>query len=308
MRKVVKTFPVKCLFLYNPNSGKGKLKNNLPRIERKLHKKYGEVECVATKSAEDLSSRVRSADCDVIVAGGDGTFHAALQGAEGKTLGYLPSGTVNDVARSLHLPRRPMRALDVILHGRTAEIDCMRAGEENIAYVAAAGAFTEATYNTPQSKKRAFGQLAYAAHALRHDLPLPVFHVVLTCDGVRREENAVLVLILNGVSVAGFPVNKGGSMRDGKIEVALIRQVRRPNLRRRIAALLSLGAVFLFGIRVRKRDVLFLQGEKVLVETDEDLVWDLDGERGPRGDLAVRLLPHCFRLYVAHSKYLYKII
>ena len=299
---------MKCLFLYNPNSGKGKIEQKLPRIRKKLRQKYDEVECVATKSAEDLSARVRSADCDVIVSGGDGTFHAALQGAEGKTLGYLPSGTVNDVARSLHLPRRLNSALDVILHGRTAKLDFMRAGRENIAYVAAAGAFTEATYNTPQAQKKAFGQLAYAMHAIRNDLPLPVFHIKLTCDGVKREEDAVLVLVLNGVSVAGFPVNKKGSMRDGKMEIALIRQVRRPNFLRRLSALFSLGAVFLFGIRVRKKDVLFLQGEHLSIQAEKDLVWDLDGERGPSGDLDIKVISQSYKLYVPHSKYTNKII
>lgn len=287
-----------CLFLYNPNSGRGKLRARLPYIEKKLSEKYSKVGIVATKDAEDLTERVKSAACDVIIAGGDGTFHAAIQAAEGKTLGYLPSGTVNDAARSLGIPRSLKRALGVILKGRSAEIDCMRAGGECVSYVAAAGAFTDATYNTPQAQKKKLGPLAYALYGVRHDLPLKVFPVAIDCDGRTTETDAVLVLILNGRSVAGFPVNREGSMRDGKLEVAVIRQVKRPNFFRRAGALFSLGAVFLFGIRIRKRDILFLQGERVGIATEGDVIWDFDGEKGPAGDLSVTLLPKNFRLYV----------
>lgn len=307
-RILVKNRCVKCLFLYNPNSGKGKLGKELPRIRKILFQRYDEVETVVTVSAEDLATRVKNADCDVIISGGDGTFHTALQGAEGKRLGYLPSGTVNDVARSLGLTKRIGGSLGVILKGGTAEIDCMRAGEEKVAYVAAAGAFTESTYCTPQSQKKALGPLAYALHGLKHGLPLDVFPVKITCDGNVTETDAVLVLILNGRSVAGFPVNRKGSMRDGMLEAAVVRQVKRPNLRRRMRALLSIGAVMLFGIRVRRKDILFLRGHTFLIETKKDLVWDLDGERGPRGNLGIELLPKHFRLFVPHSKNYTKII
>lgn len=293
---------MKCLFCYNPSSGKGKLARKLPLIREKLSKKYDHVEVIATESAADLAERVKGADCDVIFSGGDGTFHTVLQAAEGKTLGYIPSGTVNDIARSLHIPRSVGRALDVILKGRPVALDCMRTGESFSAYVAAAGAFTETTYNTPQTQKRALGPLAYAVHGLRQGFPLKVFPVKVVCDGREVRENTVLILVLNGRSVAGFPVNRHGSMRDGKLEVALIRQVRQPNPLKRAGALFSIGAVFLFGIRIKKKDVLFLQGKNVSIRTENSLVWDLDGEEGPRGNLTVSLETGRFRLYLPSPK------
>ncbi len=290
-----------CLFLYNPYSGKGKLEKKLPLIRKKLSEKYASVEIVRTKSADDLKERVKNANCDVIFSGGDGTFHTVLQAAEGKTLGYLPSGTVNDVARSLRIPRNIGRALDVIVKGRAVELDCMKTGESYSAYVAAAGAFTETTYSTPQAQKKLLGPLAYALHGLRHGLPLKVFPVGITCDGLKIRENAVLILVLNGKSVAGFPVNRGASMRDGKIELALIRQVQRPNLLRKAGALFSLGAVFLFGVRIKKRDILFFQGKSIGIETEEGLVWDLDGEEGPRGNIEISLAEKRLKLYVSRA-------
>lgn len=290
-----------CLFLYNPKSGKGKLEQKLPLIREKLSKKYQNVEIVTPKNAEELKELVRSATCDVIFSGGDGTFHDVVQAAEGKTLGYLPAGTVNDIARSLHIPRNTQKALDVILHGTPTSLDCMRAGEDLAVYVAAAGAFTSSTYATPQAQKRRFGPLAYALYGLKHGLPLKVFPVKITCDGEKVETNSVLVLVLNGRSAAGFPLNRRGSMRDGMLEVALIRQVKKPNRLHRLGALLSIGAVFLFGVRFKKKDILFLRGKSIEIETDTSVVWDLDGERGPSGGIKISVA-ETFRLYLPSAK------
>ncbi len=289
---------MKCLFLYNPQSGKGKIAKKAPMIERTLLKKYDEVETVATKSAEDLRDRVKHAACDVVFAGGDGTFHTVLQAAQGGRFGYLPSGTVNDVARSLGIPRDLKRALKVVLKGKPVRIDCMKTGGCYSAYVAAAGAFTQSTYETPQARKKALGPLAYALYGLRHGFPLRVFPLKIVCDGAETQTDAVLVLVLNGRSVAGFPVNKEASMRDGKLEVAVIKQAKKPAFLRRAAAVFSLGAVFLCGVRVKRKDVLFLQGSKIKIETEEDLVWDLDGEKGPLGNIGIELVKNHMKIFI----------
>ena len=48
-----------CLFLYNPNSGKGKIRKKISYIRRKLEEKYERVDIVETASAKDLETRVR---------------------------------------------------------------------------------------------------------------------------------------------------------------------------------------------------------------------------------------------------------
>ena len=146
---------MRCLFLYHKGSGRGKAGKKLPYIKRRLKSVYSQVDAVKTSSAEELTARVKaglSAYDAVIFSGGDGTFNDVLQAAEGSgtPLGYLPTGTVNDVARSLGIPRSVKGALGVILEGRAEKLDCMRVGERRAMYIVAAGALTSATYNTPQ--------------------------------------------------------------------------------------------------------------------------------------------------------------
>ena len=296
-----------CLFLYNPISGKGKVAKKIGYIRKRLGKIYESVEIVATKGADDLEARVRDgADkFDVILfSGGDGTFNRVLQGVGGREarFGYIPGGTTNDVARSLGIPRSVRGALNVIERGHSALLDCMQVNGQYAIYVVAAGAFTRTTYITPQEKKKKYGILAYAFEALKTEMKFRVFPLTVECGGQKTETHAVLAFVLNGRSVASFPINKSASMQDGLLEVAVIRQAEHPGFFRRIGAYFSLASMFLFGVKVKKKDILFLRGERVTIGTEEDVVWDLDGEEGMRGNITVEALPQRMRLFVPEKK------
>ncbi len=298
---------MKCLFLYNPN-GRKKILRKLGYIERRLGSVYGQVDVVPTASGEDMTRLAREGaeQYDLILfSGGDGTFNNVLQGIGDADvrLGYLPAGTVNDVARSLGIPRSVKGALKVVLGGRCEALDCMRVNGAHYAmYVAAAGAFTSATYRTPQRKKHRFGRAAYAAYGLRHNLPFRIFPVEVTCGEEHVSLHSVFIFVLNGRSVAGMPVNRPSSMQDGMLEVALIRQKERPGFFRKLGGYFALAAVFLFGIRVRRKDVLFLRGNAVTIRTEPDTVWDFDGEEGVKGDVEIEVLPRRVKLFVPKNK------
>lgn len=297
-----------CLFLYNPNSGRGKIVRKLALIRKTLEKKFSHVDVMSTLSGEDMTAKAREGAkiYDVIVfSGGDGSFNNVLQGIgeSDVTLGYLPSGTANDVARSLGIPKKISRALHIICEGRKERVDCMRVnGTRYCMYIAAAGAFTEVTYSTPQKYKRALGRVAYAIEGLKNNMKLDVFPVKITNGETTYASDAVFLFVLNGRSVAGFPVNKQASMADGKLEIAVVEQASRPNLRQKIGAYFSMAALFLRGIKVRRRNIHTLGGEIVDVETSDDLVWDFDGEEGVTGSVHIEALKGRVKMFVPKNK------
>ena len=89
---------------------------------------------------------------------------------------------------------------------------------------------------------------------------------------------------------------------DGRIELALIRQTKEPNFARRMGAYASLVSLMLMGGKGRSGHILRLKGSHFLIETDGDVVWDLDGEKGMRGDLRVDVLPGHMKLFVPRKK------
>lgn len=290
---------MKCIFIYNPKSGKGKIQKKLPYIQARLHEKYETVDVYATKEAGDLTEKIRSVandyDC-IVFSGGDGTFNEVLQGIGEREdlplLGYIPGGTANDVAHSLKIPRKSLRgALNVILSGKRELLDCMRInGEQYAMYSVSAGAFTSATYTTPQKKKKRFGWLAYGVEGLKKNLPFQVFPVEVISGEKTISTDCVFALAVNGKCVAGVRMNPQGSMTDGKMECAVVKQRSHPNFFQRIRAFFSLIGLFLFGYRAKSKNVTKASGEKLVFNVADDVVWNFDGEKGVTGKIEIEVL------------------
>lgn len=66
-----------------------------------------------------------------VAAGGDGTIHHVIQPLVGTdaVLGVIPVGTYNHFARDLSLPLDWREALDVIVNGRTCQVDAARVND-----------------------------------------------------------------------------------------------------------------------------------------------------------------------------------
>lgn len=300
---------MKCLFVYNPVSGRGKTQSRLQKIVRALRVRYGDVSVCATEKRGDMTRIVREAAAQydaIVFSGGDGSFNEALQGicesGCSPELGYIPSGTVNDVAHSLGIPKRLHGALKVIRTGRVASLDCMKINDRYAMYIVAAGAFTSAPYTTPQSLKKQIGFVAYGIEGLKKNLNFDVFDVTFR-DGTRTvRTDSVFVVLMNGRYVAGIPLNRGSSMADGKIEAAVIRQHKNPGFLRKVRAFLALANLFLRGYRVREKQITRFEGSHFEIETEESVVWNFDGERGTAGKVTVDVVPGRIRMLVPRRK------
>lgn len=69
--------------------------------------------------AGEITAAAAGNPLTLIILGGDGTVNEALSGMEDTsnvTLGYIPTGSSNDLARDLEIPRDPLEALELILH------------------------------------------------------------------------------------------------------------------------------------------------------------------------------------------------
>lgn len=290
---------MKCVFIYNPVSGKGKVVKKLPYIEKTLRKKYTEVELLATKKSGDMArfARENIGKTDAIIfAGGDGSFNDILQGLAGcenmPEIGYIPSGTVNDIARTLKIPRNIKKALKVILKGRVEKLDCMQANDKYAMYVIAAGLFTRASYATDQKQKNEIGKMAYFIEGIRNEFEFDLFNLGITENGKEQTRNCVLVSFMNSRSVAGFPINRSANLQDGKIEVAIVAEKeKRLGFWGKVRAVLSVFRLFLFGYKAKHKQLTRLEGTEFEVNVGEDVIWNFDGEKGMSGNLHIQVIP-----------------
>lgn len=301
---------MKCIFIYNPVGGRGKIANKKDYIVEELKEKFDEVDVYATKCAGDMARAAREAvgSYDAIIfAGGDGSFNEVLQGIadfdELPILGYIPSGTANDVAHTLGIPVRLKKALKTIKTGVVKKMDCMKVDDQYAIYVVAAGAFTSATYNTPQIEKNHVGRIAYGLEGIRHNLKFQAFNV--RCIGETETfetSECVLITFINSKYVGGFKMNKFGDVQDGKIEVAIVRRNdKKPNIFKRISAYLAIAGLFLFGYHSRLRNTTRMSGSSFDVTVGDDITWNFDGEKGKTGKIHIEVIPSKVNIIVPNK-------
>ena len=165
------------LLILNPCSGKKRANRALAEIVSIFNRGGYDVTVYTTAARGDATqvaaSRCREFDC-VVCAGGDGTFNEVVSGvyAAGSDtpIGYIPAGSTNDFASSMHLSRNLLQAARDIVEGEPRTLDLGSFNGRCFSYVASFGAFTRASYATSQSVKNALGHLAYVLGGIK-ELP-----------------------------------------------------------------------------------------------------------------------------------------
>lgn len=278
----------KMLFVYNPNAGKGLLKPRLSDVLDIFVKAGYEVVVYPTQCYRDAYHKVLHMEdgYDILVcSGGDGTLDEAVTAMMGRSkerripIGYIPAGTTNDFANSLHISRDILEAADAAVHGKAFACDIGRFNHDVFVYVAAFGLFTDVSYQTDQKLKNILGHSAYVLEGVKRLSNIPSYHIKVTYGEEVIEDEFMIGMVTNSKSVAGFRNIKGKDVKfdDGEFEVTLIRKPKSLiELQEIIAALLieSFDTKYMYA---------FKTGE-IIFESKEEIPWTLDGEFGGQHD------------------------
>ncbi len=275
----------KLLFIYNPNAGKGIVKENLSDI-MDVFVRNGYIPTVyPTQKKNDGYNYIRKMEGKyelIVCSGGDGTLDEVVTGMiERKCicpLGYIPSGSTNDFARSLGISRDMIDAAEVAVNGKTFACDIGKFNGDVFVYIAAFGIFTDISYATPQDTKNVLGHMAYILEGikLKRIYNVPAYNMKVTYnEGEVIEGRFVFGMVTNSRSVGGFKsiVGQNVVFDDGVFEVTLIRKPKNLiELQEIIAALLI--------EQIDSKYMISFQAYKVEFDCDQEVAWTLDGEFG----------------------------
>lgn len=227
----------------NPTAGRGRGS----RLGEPLAERFGEAGIRATVEAgrdaveaEELAVAAIARGIDaLVVVGGDGMVQIALRAVAGGStpLGVIPTGTGNDLARALGLPRTdPLAAADIVIAGHTRTIDLGKAadlgktGTRWFSTIACAGfdsrvAERVSKMRWPRGRRRY--DLATLAE-LRVFRPTPF---TLELDGEEWRTDALQVAVGNTASYGGgLRICEGADPADGQFLVSVIAAVSIPEL------------------------------------------------------------------------------
>ncbi len=275
----------KMLFIFNPYSGKGQIKNSLVSILDTFVKAGYQLDVHVTQKTGEATkiAKERAKDVDYIVcSGGDGTMHEVVNGLmqlpkeERKPLGYIPAGTTNDYGRSLKVPKDMKKAAQMVVKKQPLPTDIGKFNNDYFTYVAGFGIFTAVSYTTPQDTKNMLGHSAYIIEGMKSLADIEACHVKVICDEYTEEGDYLAGLVTNSISVAGTKLvpGKDASLDDGLFEVMLVKNPENP------LVLAQVLTEFLQENPTNNSYVIRFKTNKIRFETTKPVDWVLDGEFG----------------------------
>ncbi len=271
----------KLLIIMNPCSGKKKANAHLAEIISIFNRADYEVSVHMTAARAEATAVAaeRGGQYDLLVCiGGDGTFNEVISGLHAANLktpiGYIPAGSTNDFANSLHLPKSILAAASNIVEGAPHALDIGKFNDRCFSYIASFGAFTRTSYATPQSLKNLLGHTAYLLAGVKEFTHIRSRHLKFTArDGQVYEDDYIFGAISNSTSVAGILTLDPAlvDMNDGLFELLLVRKPRNP--------LEFSDCILALKTQDYNSPMLTLVSTpSVEIEAPEDMDWTLDGE------------------------------
>jgi YegS/Rv2252/BmrU family lipid kinase len=237
------------------------------------------------KAPKAVRKALRDGPGLLLVWGGDGMVQRcvdALAGAKGKaegvTVGIIPAGTANLLAKNLGIPHDLGEALEIALGGASRRLDLGIVNGEHFAVMAGAGFDARMIDDADRASKAHLGSLAYVrsgAAAMRADADS--IHVLV--DGVTFFEGPATCVLVGNVprATGGLLVFNDARPDDGVLDVGVVTAegtVQWLRVLSRVALHRGEGSPF----------VTTMQGRTVDVTFDEPVVYELDGGVRPATD------------------------
>lgn len=289
----------KALLIYNPLSGNHKKFQGFDYIIESFQKEGILLQlCMIMNNCERYITDLITQDGlkYIISSGGDGTLNFVanlmLKNNVNIPLGIIPTGTCNDFASILNLPTSLNECVDVILEGKTIEVDVGLANEDiYFLSTCAGGIFVDVSFNTNNELKKSFGAFAYYLKAIGEMANMKPFKISIQTDKELLEEEILLFFILNGKQAGGFAnIVDSADYTDGLMDIVLVKNCNHIDLAGIFFSVLSNSGI-------NNKNVITLTTDRCTIEGPEDIVLSIDGEKGPCLPVSIRFVNKTLKVF-----------
>lgn len=303
-------------FIVNPNAGNGRGGRFWRALVCYLEKHQVEYEAyltAGTGDAREISRELTEGNREprvIIAVGGDGTINEVLDGLSfcaPLTVGYIPAGSGNDLARSLKLSFSPVKVLKRLLaprHYRMLDYGVLSYGAQEIChrrFLVSTGIGFDAAVCHDVLEHRlkgclgrfGLGRAAYIMAGIRQLFTYRTCKGYIVLDGVKKVEFNHIAFIschIQPFEGGGFKLAPKADGSDGKLSVCV---VSHPSRRRLIPIFLE----SLAGRHSRRKGVRNYECGEIRIHTERPLPVHADGEScGIQTDLELECIPRKIRV------------
>jgi len=284
----------KVKLIYNPHSGTKDFPNYLDMFLKKFQGAGYNVDIFRSMEKNDLYKGLENIDDSykkIIIAGGDGSVNEIVNDMMNKNidipLGIIPSGTVNDFASFLNIPKRYEKCFDILLEDNINRIDVGEVNNKFFINVCVGGLFSSISHDIDINLKNTFGKLAYYINGLREIPKIKAIPFKIKTSNQTIEEDLFVFFVLNSKRAGGFQnLAKFASINDGMFDFI---GVKTNQLYRLPTLLMNL----LDKENFSSKNFIYVQDNYFKIEIDDDKAntydSNIDGEKGPKFPLEIKL-------------------
>ena len=278
------------LFLYNPQSGTGRIERKVTDIVAIFQQHGYRLEPLRIDFTQNPFVGREEIDL-VVVAGGDGTVNFILNRMKEKELdipiGVIPAGTANDFAGAIGMSKDPLKAAEQIATGEIIRVDCGKVNDIYFVNIFSFGLFTTTSQRTPDEQKHRWGKLAYIAEGIKELRRMRKIPLEIRADGEHFSLDTLIALIFNGETAGGFRLARRSSIQDGHFECLLLEK------RNFLHACWTMVRYLLGG---DPKAIRHLHVRELEIHSTVNELTDVDGQRGAEFPLSVCCLEGALRI------------
>lgn len=278
------------LFLYNPQSGTGRIERKVTDIVAIFQQHGYRLEPLRIDFTQNPFAGREEIDL-AVVAGGDGTVNFTLNRMKEKELdipiGVIPAGTANDFAGAIGMSKDPLKAAEQIATGEIIRVDCGKVNEIYFVNIFSFGLFTTTSQRTPDEQKHRWGKLAYIAEGIKELRRMRKIPLEIRADGEHFSLDTLIALIFNGETAGGFRLARRSSIQDGHFECLLLEK------RNFLHACWTMVRYLLGG---DPKAIRHLHVRSLEIHSTINELTDVDGQRGAEFPLSVHCLEGALRI------------
>ena len=281
----------KVKFIYNPYSGENLILDHLDSVI-KIHQEAGYtiVPYRIDKDNDVINAFDDFRDSNyyyVLIAGGDGTIdsvvNAMAKAGVSVPIGILPVGTANDYGKFLGMSSDINKACRQILSSEVTTVDLGSINDKYFVNVASTGLFTDVSQKTDVNLKNTIGKLAYYLKGIEELPNFRKLEIKIKSEEMEYEGNMYFMLVFNGQTAGNFKLATRASAADGLLDVIIFKAIP-------IIELIPLFVKVLKGEHLDSDNVIYFKTNNIYIESKEDIVTDIDGEKGPDFPLNIRCI------------------
>jgi diacylglycerol kinase (ATP) len=289
----------KALFIINPISG-GKKKDGVPELIKDTVDAAA-MEPVVAFSDGVAHARVIASEAvgkfDTVVAvGGDGTVNEVASAIVGTdtSLGIVPFGSGNGLARFLGIPMDTKSAIQNLALGRVEIIDSARVNGQAFFNMAGMGFDAHISEIFSHGKKRGF--ISYIKSSVKEVVGYQPQNYHLDIDGKKYDYKAFMLSIANSSQYGNnVHISPNASLQDGLLDVCVIKPFplwRFPEMSVRMLIKATEGSKY----------VEIIRGKQILIKREHTGPIHLDGEPQMAGTgIDINILPNSLKVIVGPS-------